>query len=467
MSLGKLVALQKKTVSSLVAVTGRRRIGKSRLLEEYGRGFDRIYVFSGLAPTDGVSAQDQRNEFVLRLSKYFGWPEFKKNNWTEIFSLLAEQVPEGSVLVVLDEISWMASGDKLFLAQLKNAWDLEFKKNPNLVLALCGSVSTWVTKNILNSTGFVGRISETIHLEELDFRASEQFWGENKGRISSQEKLKLLSIIGGVPRYLEEIIPSETAENNIHRMCFSSSGFLYSEFEKLFSDLFATKQSEYKKILLAVAERSQFRKDLVKNGESEGGSLTARLNELCGLGFLSKDYSWSISRGTHTSSNKYRLSDNYTRFYLKYLYPYKREIKEGIFPKTGINYIPGWDTIMGLQFENLIIKNSSSTLNKLGLDPRDIVQSGPFFQKKTKCQPGTQIDLLVQTRFKNLFVCEVKNSINEIGYEIIEEVKLKLKKIKKTRDYTLRPVLISAGPVSLRVKGERFFDKIIEGDDLF
>ena len=130
----KLAKLREKSVASLVAVTGRRRIGKSRLLQEYAKQFDASFFFSGLAPSRGVSAKDQRAEFSRLLSRYFNWPQHLFTNWGEVFTLLAEQVRHGSVLIVLDEISWMAQGDKLFLPLLKNAWDLEFKNNPQLIL---------------------------------------------------------------------------------------------------------------------------------------------------------------------------------------------------------------------------------------------------------------------------------------------------------------------------------------------
>ena len=74
---------------------------------------------------------------------------------------LAQKTQEGPVLIVLDEITWMGFKDHEFLGHLKNAWDLCFSKNPNLILALSGSMSAWIEDNILSSTGFLGRESLT------------------------------------------------------------------------------------------------------------------------------------------------------------------------------------------------------------------------------------------------------------------------------------------------------------------
>jgi hypothetical protein len=116
------------------------------------------------------------------------------------------------MIVLFDEISWMGSKDPDFLGKLKNAWDLYFKKNPKLIFILCGSVSSWIDKNILSHTGFLGRISYRLTLEELPLKDCNQFWSSAGGQISAYEKLKVLSITGGVPRYLEEIKPRMSAE---------------------------------------------------------------------------------------------------------------------------------------------------------------------------------------------------------------------------------------------------------------
>ena len=99
----------------------------------------------------------------------------------------------------------MAHGDATFLPKLKNAWDLYFKKNQEIIVALCGSISLWIEKNILGSTGFVGRQSLTLTLEEMPLNDCAQFWIDNNNHISALEKLLMLSVTGGIPRYLEEI----------------------------------------------------------------------------------------------------------------------------------------------------------------------------------------------------------------------------------------------------------------------
>jgi uncharacterized protein len=107
------------------------------------------------------------------------------------------------VLLFFDEISWMGSKDPTFLGKRKNAWDLQFKKNDRLVFVVCGSASSWIEENLLSSTGFVGRISYRLTLEELPLPDCNRFWPDS---IATYEKFKILSVTGGVPKYLEEIV---------------------------------------------------------------------------------------------------------------------------------------------------------------------------------------------------------------------------------------------------------------------
>ena len=158
--------LLEKKVASLVVIKGRRRIGKSRLVEEFARNKP-YYVFSGLPPSEQTTAQSQRDDFAKQLSIQTHLPELMADDWGKLFLLLAEKIKTQRAIILLDEITWMGSKDPDFLGKLKNAWDLYFKKNPNLILILCGSVSVWIEKNIISSTGFFGRIALKITLEEL------------------------------------------------------------------------------------------------------------------------------------------------------------------------------------------------------------------------------------------------------------------------------------------------------------
>jgi len=170
----------KKNTASLIVVRGRRRIGKSRLVEEFAKDI-KFLSFTGLPPTKETSLQSQLNEFSRQFSEETKMPFARFEDWGAAFTYLASVTQKGRVIILLDEISWMGSKDPDFLGKLKTAWDRQFKQNNKLILILCGSASSWIEKNILSSTGFVGRVSYKLSLEELPLRDCTKFWGATCG----------------------------------------------------------------------------------------------------------------------------------------------------------------------------------------------------------------------------------------------------------------------------------------------
>jgi hypothetical protein len=341
-----------------------------------------------------------------------------------------------------------------------------FSKNPHLIIALCGSISSWIEKNILSSTGFLGRITLDLVLEELPLEVCDAFWHPKEKRITPYEKFKLLSVTGGVPLYLEQIKPNLPAERNIQDLCFTKGGLLVREFDEIFSDLFSRTKARHKEIVLSLANSPKELVQICKElGKSMGGIFSKHLDELVKAGFVKRDFTWDLKSGKEKKLSRYRLSDNYLRFYLKYIAPNHSTIEKESF-STLITQLPGWEGIMGLQFENLVVHNRKTLWKLLGISPEEIVMEGPFFQSPTIKQPGCQIDYMIQTRFHNLYVCEVKFSKDSVGNKIIEEMEKKRKNLKIPRNCSIRPVLIHVNGVEERVVDERYFDKIVDFSQL-
>jgi len=172
--LARMQAVQGLPGAKLFVLMGRRRIGKSSLVDRFAQQ-QTFYKFMGLAPDHKTTAQDQRNEFARLLTEQFGLPDLHIDDWAKLFGLLAREVSHGTVIILFDEISWMADDDPTFLSKLKSAWDLYFSKNPDLTLILCGSVSSWIQENIISSTAFLGRPSLQLQLEELPLDTCMEF----------------------------------------------------------------------------------------------------------------------------------------------------------------------------------------------------------------------------------------------------------------------------------------------------
>ncbi len=365
--------------------------------------------------------------------------------------------------MVLDEITWMGSQDPTFLPKLKTAWDRYFKQNSQLVMILSGSNSAWISKNILSSTGFFGRVSLRLLLEELTLPECNMFWEGRSGTISAYEKFKILSVTGGIPRYLEELRPDLSAEANLQRLCFDSEGLLFREFDQIFHDLFQKQGHFYKQIVENLINSPLSTTELaIKLGRSRGGDLSNALGELMESGFLARDYTWSFATGKRLESSRYRIRDNYLRFYLKYILPHKEQIES-----TQLQRLPqGWLSIMGVQFENLVLNNGSLVCRILGVSPEDLLIANTYFQTAGIRKRGCQIDYLIQTRFRYLYACEVKFRQGVVGTEVIKEVGEKLRRLQLPRGFSCCPVLIHVNGVSEDVVDSGYFARIIDLSEL-
>ncbi len=447
--------------ANMLVIRGRRRIGKSRLIKEFTKPFS-AYFFMGLSPTGSTTAQDQRNEFSRQFREQFGFSTLSED-WGDLFTLLAKQCQQERIIIVFDEISWMAIGDPNFLGKLKIAWDMHFSHNPQLVFILCGSVSAWIEKNILSNTGYLGRPSLHMTLDELPLEDCYKFWKNTQGNISAYEILKVLAVTGGVPRYLELVNPQMSAENNITNLCFNANSALYDEFKYIFSDIYGKRNALYQEIVMKLEESKATRQELMAASRvSVGGDITEYLTELEIGGFIERELTWDTTTKHLSSLSQYRLRDNYTRFYLKYILPNIHKIKKGNFDKVSISNLPGWHSILALQFENLVINNHKKIIKLLALKAEDILLSGPYFQRKTTRQEGCQIDYMIQTRHDIVYVCEIKFKREEIGMNIIEEVQEKIRRLKVPKYVSRRAVLIHVNGVKDEVADTGYFCAIID-----
>ena len=457
-----LFDLKKATIA---VCRGRRRIGKSTLIQHFAKNARTFLEFQGLPPREGITNKAQLDAFSEQLAKQTPLPKLKLDSWYQAFSLLNGIIKNEKTVILLDEISWMAGKDKDFAGQLKIVWDTELKKKSKLILVLCGSVTSWIDDNILNSTGFMGRVSLEITLNELGLSHCNKFWGKRAYRIDSKEKLKVLAVTGGVPRYLEEINTNLSTEENIKRMCFAKEGVLFSEFNRIFNDIFSRRAASYEKIVSILVKGPKTLSEIAEQLNTErNGHISKYLNDLTVSGFIAKDTVYKPGRESGSRLCKYRLKDNYLRFYLKYIEPVSERIRQGLYKNIALENLIEWEVIMGFQFENLVLNNIHSICNLLTINMNSVRSAAPYFQRKTQRQKACQIDLLIQTKY-TLYVCEIKFR-KIIPKSVIGDVQEKVEKIKPKRGFSIRPVLIYSGELEKGISEEEYFDRVICFEEL-
>ena len=459
--LEKLQGLYCKAMSSLVLVRGRRRIGKSRLIAEFAASLPQniFWSFAGLAPQEGMTAQGQRDHFARQLATFLKVPPLTFQDWSDAFEHLSLHLQDGDI-VLFDEISWMGAKDPSFIPKLKAWWD---KQHCKVMLIVCGSVSTWIEDNILKSTAFFGRVNLIITLAPLSISESAQLLRVMGFQGSSYEFYQLLSVLGGIPWYLEQVTSGITAEQTIKRLCFEKDGLLVSEFDRIFHDLFNGTGTVYKRILNLLKEGMKTLAEIRQALEfSRSGTLSQLMENLIVAGFVEKQQLWSFKTAKPLKQSLYRLADPYMRFYLKVIEKHRAQIDVDAFDTIALSHLPGFESHMGFQVETLLLQNRALILKAIGVCGGDLMGDGPYRQSHTTKTKGCQIDYLVQTLTKNLFINEFKFKRRELGEEVIESMKEKIHALKIPRGYAAVPVLFHIGGVVGSVATSGYFYRIID-----
>ena len=254
--LESLEELWGKRVSSFVTCRGRRRVGKSTLVERFAeRSGARFIKIEGSKPHAKTTDEDQRRSFAVQLAAQSGAEDSCPSNWLNAFLRLSKEIRDDDrTVVLLDEVSWMGACAPDFASNLKIAWDNHLKKHDRLVFVVCGSVSTWIRDHIIDNGAFYGRRSADIVVPELPLAECVKFWDGKASSLAEREILDVLAVTGGIPRYLEELNPSLSSCENLRRMCFLPNAPLRVDFDDMFSDVVTKQPKLTGKVLRALVD---------------------------------------------------------------------------------------------------------------------------------------------------------------------------------------------------------------------
>ena len=458
-----LMALWGKRSGSLVTCRGRRRIGKSTLIEVFAnRSKARFIRIEGVRPKPEYSNQTELKTFARELAAQTRAEDSVPDNWLKAFIRLDREINDGErTVVLLDEASWLGHYDETFADLVKIAWDGYWSKHDRLIVVVCGSVSGWIKEHFVDNGAFFGRRSLDLVVKELPLRECVKFWGRAAGRIDTREIIDVLSVTGGVPRYLKEIIPGASASTNLERLAFRPNSILRIDFDEMFSDVITKLPTLSGKIIRALMGRPlSVAETAVAVNAGKGGKIGEALEQLKEAGLVASDVGKNPETGQAAREVKYRLKDNYARFYLRYIEPKKEIVDAGAYRFVSLDALEGWDAIMGLQFENLVLNHYPALMEHLHIGNSLIESAAPYSRRrKGDGADGLQIDLLLQTKHSN-FVIEIKRK-REIGMEVVGEVQRKIEKLSTPRGKSARTALVYDGNLAPIIETDGYFDALI------
>ncbi len=391
--------------SEMVAIFGRRRVGKTFLVRSVFKNQIDL-EFTGV---QDATLKEQLKAFFFLISRYAKPPTKLTNpkTWLDAFLQLiivleeAEKV-ESKRILFFDELPWLATHRSGFLKAFGFFWNNWASKN-NMLIIICGSAASWMIQKIVKDKGGLhNRITRRIHLKPFNLEETELFLKNKKINLSRYHILLIYMIMGGIPHYLKELERGKSAIQNIDDICFSEEGLLADEFENLYAALFKNSDNHIA-IIRALAKKWKglTRTEIIQqSGLSDGGGLTKVLNELLRSGFISDYYPYGKKRKT----TLYRLTDEYSLFYLHFIESNRRNIKGAWKALSQSSVFKSWS---GYAFESVCLKHIEEIKSALQIGGIYSESSG-FTFSGDEFLSGIQIDLLIDRNDQVINICEMK-----------------------------------------------------------
>jgi uncharacterized protein len=388
--------------SKLIAVYGRRRVGKTFFIRKY-LSEDIRFEIAGLH--EGEMA-DQLTHVAQTLIKhgYYAASLSTPKTWMQAFDMLAQYIDslkdKGKKVIFIDEMPWFDTPRSKFLMAFESFWNSYCTKRNDLVVIICGSAASWISKKILqNKGGLHNRVAEKIKLNQFTLFETEKFLMQKGINWSRYDIAQLYLTTGGIPFYLDAIHKGENVVEFINRACFNENGVLYMEYEEIYTSLFNNSyQHQLVVEQLAKIKQGLTRDQIIaKTKLPSGGSLSEILDELEKSGFIEQTNAYN---GNITKLN-YKLVDNFTLFYFKYMLIKNKRVKDNwaIIAKN-----QSWVSWSGFAFERLVFAHIKQIRRALRLD----VVANEVYTWSSKEENGAQIDMLIDRADRIINVCEIK-----------------------------------------------------------
>ena len=410
--------------SSFIAITGRRRVGKTYIVREI---YSQQFCFSITGIQNGTM-RVQLTNFIQKLNECQGknaQAHGSVKNWQEAFILLKtylKSLPKTKKQVIfIDELPWIATAKSGFIQLLANLWNDYLSNEKHFILVVCGSATSWITNKIINDKGgFHNRVTTPIHLKPFTLAETKLFFKSKNIQFTDSGIAEIYMALGGLPYYLEQIKKGESPSKAIERLCFEESGILKNEYHNLYKALFDN--WEYHEAIvqeLAMSQKGLTRNEIIEKTKiSAGGNFSRAINDLLLTDFVYTYHPF----GNKKRESIYKLADEFSVFYHRFM-------KGNTHKEAAI-----WQTIAqsqkykiwkGLAFESLCLKHIDEIKNALGI--RNVYSENASYFRSKNSKYGFQIDLIIDRKDAAINLCECKfyESNFEITKKYAEEIKMR------------------------------------------
>ena len=466
----KLMQLYQRKKAEFVAVYGRRRVGKTYLIDEV---FEGKFTFhhAGLSPVEGPkkgSLQEQLQHFYYSLLLHGMQETHCPESWMEAFFMLEKWLEEKDTgerqLVFLDELPWMDTPRSGFITALEGFWNTWGSHRKNLMLIVCGSASSWIQDHLINNHGgLYNRVTCEIRLTPFTLKECEDFLKDKGVVLSRYDIVQSYMIFGGIPYYLDYFDPELSLAQNVDQILFARDAPLRDEYDRLFSSAFSNPLLMKQMIELLYTRNAGYtRKELAeKLRMSSGGTLSSSLNALVGSDFVVR----YVPFGAKGKVEHYKLSDPFCLFYLHFITNRKKADAHFWVNNQNLPAVSSW---RGFAFENVCFNHIEEIKRALGIS--GIRADCSAWSKREDDADGTQIDLLLERDDHVVNACELKFYSKEFSVDKAYDRTLRNRQDLLRRELSPKcaihnTLITTYGLVRNEYSG--FFVHVLTLDDLF
>ena len=391
----------------MVAVYGRRRVGKTFLIKEFFHNeFDFVFTGSYETPTSVQLAL-----FHQELQKHTKQELPIPKNWFEAFDRLRVYLGSLSkerIVLFFDELPWIDTPKSNFLTAFSYFWNNWASTRDGLKLFICGSSTSWMMDKIIGAKGgLYNRCSHTIYLSPFTLNEVEQQL-QHRGIVWTRYQItEAYMIFGGIPYYIDMLDKSQPFAQNIDNLFFRQGAPLRTEYEFLFRSLFkeATLHRQIIEVLSSSGKGLTLQEIKDELGLSSGGTITKVLKDLQLCDFI-RAYK---SIGKQTKGMMYQLTDLFTLFHLRFV---ANNNGQDHHFWSNMRENPSRMTWRGYAFEQVCLQHIPQIKEAIGIKAvlsNVCSWSCPtFIDNDGNEWKGTQIDLLIDRRDEVINVCEMK-----------------------------------------------------------
>lgn len=416
----------KSNKPEFIIIYGRRRLGKTELIKRFIKDKQAFYF---LAKQENLKLEFER--FKEKLAKKYNI-FLEADNWEKLFEETGEKV-KGRLIIVIDEFPYWIIKDENIISEFQYLWD-EILSKQNMVFVLLGSyVSIMEQKVIGYKSPLYGRRTAQIEVKPLRVTDIKEFFPKYK----IQDIIRTYGAADIIPYYLIQFDRNKTFWQNIAGTFLNTSNPMYQDAEILLSAELR-EYNTYFNIIKAILDGATKLSEIANKSKVDITNISKYLNVLTGLKITKKIK--PVTASPKEKNYLYELEDNYFRFWLTYVYPYKEEIEEN--PEEHLTFImKDYPRYMGKIFEQFITK----TLKQM-IDIK-FSKIGRWWYKER------EIDIVgLNERGKKILFAECKWQDNVNAEKLLRELKEKAEFVEWNKNKRKEHYVIFAKSFRKRTK---------------